>query len=55
MNRDDYFNADSDAVVFGYTGILLFDFSISRSTAVVLFVLSVCNLFSSFLGLITIK
>ena len=48
MNRADYFNVDSDAVVFGQTDI-------PGSTAVILFVLSVWNLFSSFLGLITIK
>ena len=26
MNRADFFNVDSDAVVFGQTDILLFDF-----------------------------
>ena len=26
INWADVFNADSDAVVFGYTGVLLFDF-----------------------------
>ena len=26
MNRADYFNVGSDAVVFGWTDILLFDF-----------------------------
>ena len=55
MNRADYFNVDGDAVVFSETDVLPFDFQMLGSTAVVLLVLSVFNLFSNFLGLITIK
>ena len=55
INRDDSFNVDCDAAVSGETDILSLTFKCQGSTAVVLLALSVCNLFSRFLGLITIK
>ena len=37
MNWADFLNADNDTILFGKTDILLFDFQMQGSTAVVLF------------------